>query len=83
MLSLWKPFILMLTVSWLPSSSAWTSVPPDIIIAKESVGHCPFLPDYHEFEFTLRKFLAKKGFDEEFIPQSTSNNRQAEIATAE
>lgn len=40
--SLWKPFIPMLTVSWLPSSSARASVPPAIIIAKESVGHCPF-----------------------------------------
>lgn len=32
--SSWKPFILMLTVSWLPSSSAWASAPPDILIAE-------------------------------------------------
>lgn len=73
--SSWKLFILMLTVSWLPSSSACASVPPDIIVAKQSVGRCPFLPDYHEFKLTLRKFLVKEGFDDEFIPQSTSSNK--------
>lgn len=40
--SLWKPFIPMLTVSWLPSSAAHASVPLSVTIAKECVGHCAF-----------------------------------------
>lgn len=81
--SSWKPFTLMLTVSWLPSSSAWPPVPPDIIVAKEPVGLCPsFCQTAMSSSSLLRKIRVKKGFDDEFVPQSTSNNRQAEFATA-